>query len=803
METETRNRPLIQSECWDIDRSDAYNNRMIQNLRSHVDASSGGGRPTDRLVFVPLCRWLGVWVILGASLALLVPSKVSAQADDPVSAPAGAAEGYVIAIPSPLETRDVEQILSQLARLSQSVRAIAAEESNQDRRVSVVLHFADFERDRRTPIAPGDRGDRRAADAASRPSTTSLEDALKLARAISGTDLKRIRPVAWVEAPVRGSEVLLVLACESILISPNGSIGDATFGETSGDETTALIFESIAKRRGLLPPEIVAGMVNPGETVARVRLSDGTSQLVLSEALEGLRSGGTIVEENILSPPGDPLLLTADQLRGFRAATAIVNSQGEVADRLGLARLRRESVDAIGEAIGILLRINGPIQNDRVRRWLSNLAATTEAGETNTWLVEVDSPGGDLAGSASLAATLADPDTSIRSVAGYVSREARGDAALVALACRPLAMHTDATLGGSGAEAMTPEQVASQRELIAFVAGLTGRSEALIRGLLDPELTVYRYINRRTGRIRYAVPSEMTREIAAEQTGGRSDWQREERIELADGLSAHRAIELGLADEAVDDLKTVASGVGLSTVPVQLADRGLVRWVERIGRNDGMAFGLLLLGFMLLSAEASAPGLGVPGFLAALCFAFFFWIKFLAGTAEWAELLAFGLGLAFIAIEIFVLPGLGIFGIGGLALTVLGVVLMSQTFVIPANSYQANQLARGIWMAIGGMGGLVIGFLIARAFLPKAAMMAGLAMDAPTADLDRLERTADYDHLAGKTGTTSTRLRPSGKAMFGDEVVAVVSDGAAIDPGQSVRVIQVHGNRIVVEAVDE
>jgi membrane-bound ClpP family serine protease len=225
--------------------------------------------------------------------------------------------------------------------------------------------------------------------------------------------------------------------------------------------------------------------------------------------------------------------------------------------------------------------------------------------------------------------------------------------------------------------------------------------------------------------------------------------------------------------------------------------------VEQIGRNNGLAFALLMFGFMMLSTEASAPGLGLPGFIAMLCFAFFFWTKFLAGTAEWAELLAFALGITCLAIEIFVLPGFGVFGIGGLALTVLGVVLMSQTFVIPQNSYQLGQLAKGVWMAIGGLGGLVLGFFVVRAFLPQAATATGLAMDVPSSEIDQLERIAHYDHLAGQTGVAATRLRPSGKARFGDQLVAVVSDGTAIDPGQSVRVVQVQGNRIVVESVDE
>ena len=365
-------------------------------------------------------RWWATWFLIGFVSVWLGTTVGMAQ---DAAQTEELAEGYLIEIPNPLLSRDVDQILAQLTRLSQAARDSSTPDAGADRRISVVLHFG--------------------ADA-----TASLEDSLKLARAISGTDLKRIRPIAWVDSPVRGSEVLLVLACESILASPTGSIGDATFGENANDETTSLIFQSIAARRSLLAPEIVTALANPNVVVARVRLNDGTMLFAVGEQLETLRREGSIVEENILSPTGQPLVLTADQMREFRAATAIVNSKEDVADRLGLAKLRSEAVDATGQAIGVLLRISGPVRKERIRRWQSNLAATIEAGETNTWLIEIDSPGGYLAGSAALAATLADPGTSIRSVGGYVLREARGDASLIALACRPLVMHPDATLGG-------------------------------------------------------------------------------------------------------------------------------------------------------------------------------------------------------------------------------------------------------------------------------------------------------------------------------------------------------------------
>jgi membrane-bound ClpP family serine protease len=65
------------------------------------------------------------------------------------------------------------------------------------------------------------------------------------------------------------------------------------------------------------------------------------------------------------------------------------------------------------------------------------------------------------------------------------------------------------------------------------------------------------------------------------------------------------------------------------------------------------------------------------------------------------------------------------------------------------------------------------------------------------------ERLVQFEWLMGHEGVTITPLRPGGKAKFGDEVVAVVSDGSPLGVGQRVRVAEVYGNRVVVHSLEE
>lgn len=688
--------------------------------------------------------------------------------------------GYLLDIPVPLTATASDRILNQLTQIHV--------DAPEGKRVTVVMRYQS------------------APDGDGSGDTTKFEDALKLARAMSGPQLRRVRTVSWVENKVQGHSILPIIASDLLLVGPGGAISNAAVNELTLDKTIALTYESIAERRGLFPPAVVSALVDPVVELALVSEVGGDQIFAAGDQLALLRGGGKVLGEEVWSAPGAPLQLNTKRLRTARIAAAVADSIETAAEFLDLAELKPLSAKVNTEKPqAVMLEIAGPIVANRTRRWQSNLSATLDRDEINTWLIVLDSEGGSLDNSATLAGWFANPEPPLRTVAGLVRGEARGDAALVAMGCKPLMMQPEAMLGGPGAESISAEDLARYDELIEQIAAQTKRPAALIRGLLDPSQEVYRYTNQKTGRIRYATEADIVRGAANEKEADaqRAKWQRGTAIELQNGLDADQAVSLGLVDGISSGVKESALQIGLSGTPPSVADRGLVRFVEKVGRSNALAFLLLFIGFAALSAEANAPGLSLPGFVAMVCFGLYFWMKFLAGTAEWLELIAFGLGIVCIAIEIFVVPGFGVFGIGGLALTVIGIVLMSQTFVIPQNGYQIQVLTRGVWVALGGAAGMVGGFIAVRVMLPHVPVLRGLVMEAPdNENINEAEKLGDYSFLIGQSGTTTTPLRPSGKARFGDQIFQVISDGSAIPVGGSVRVTEVHATRVVVEPVE-
>jgi membrane-bound ClpP family serine protease len=204
--------------------------------------------------------------------------------------------------------------------------------------------------------------------------------------------------------------------------------------------------------------------------------------------------------------------------------------------------------------------------------------------------------------------------------------------------------------------------------------------------------------------------------------------------------------------------------------------------------------------------ELHVPGIGVGGFLAAVCFLLFFWGHYLPGSPFWLEITLFLAGIACLLVEVFVLPGLVIFGLGGGAMVLISLVLASQTFVLPRNEYQVEKLEHTLLSIAGAGVGLIAACAVLRRWLPRAPAYRHMVLEPPAGEeartISRHETRADLESLLGSQGVTTTQLSPAGKARFGNTLVDVISGGDFIPRNTPVTVAEVHGNRVLVRPVD-
>jgi membrane-bound serine protease (ClpP class) len=613
--------------------------------------------------------------------------------------------------------------------------------------------------------------------------------ALGLARFLADPRLARVKTLAWLPEGASGHAVLVALACDEIAIGADSVLGPAGREGRAVDATTRAGYAEVAARRRTVPAAVAVGMVDPAARVVRLSTDDG-ERFVEEAEVEPLRRQRAVLAAEPMEPV--PLSFAGRRARELGFVQLLASSAEDLARGLGVP----ERALATGPSVtdgwkAARVTLSGGITPQSVERTKSRIERAIADGATFIWLW-IDSPGGLPEQSLVLANWLAGLDpANVRTVA-YVPEQARGDAALVALACDELVVRPGAVIGGGGAAAIGDRQ----GEAIAAawrggVARTRGRSWSLPLATVVPGLEVRRAEEQGTGRIEHFTETE----LAARDD--RDRWELGPRIGVGPlELDGRRAAELGLAAHVVDDAAGLRQAYGLDGA-IAMAEPG---WADRLLEalaSPSLAWLLLLIGGAGLFIELKTPGIGFGGFVAMVAFIVYFWSQHLNGTSGWLEVMLFLAGLVCVAAEIFVLPGFGVLGLGGGLLVIASIVLASQSFVLPVNAYQIGQMQRSLLGILGAVAGVTVLALAARRWLPSTPLLRDVLLEPPA---EGGFAAGEADDIVGAEGTTTTRLAPAGKARIAGAVRDVVADADLIEPGVAVRVVEVRGGRVVVRA---
>jgi len=366
-------------------------------------------------------------------------------------------------------------------------------------------------------------------------------------------------------------------------------------------------------------------------------------------------------------------------------------------------------------------------------------------------------------------------------------------------------MHRGARLGGEGAYVFSEREIEQARDTFRdAIAARKERSWSLAAAMIDPELEVFQYTRR--GKVRYSEyfsEEERSEQIEPDQ------WEKGPEVTTRGKslqVDGQRALELRLANDVVDDFAEFKGLYGLENDPALLEAGWADFFIDALAQ-PGVAFFLLFVGFAAMYAELHTPGIGIGGFLALVCFLLFFWSRFLGHTAGWLEVTLFVAGVGCLLLEVFVLPGFGIFGLGGGLLILASLILASQTFIFPANAWQMARLRDSVLVIAGAGVAVIVAAVLINRWLPYIPVLGGMVLQPPSGkeadDLSRRESLVHFENLLGARGTTTTQLTPGGKARFGDQLVNVIADSEIIPPGTQVIVMEVLGNRVLVRPADE
>lgn len=374
--------------------------------------------------------------------------------------------------------------------------------------------------------------------------------------------------------------------------------------------------------------------------------------------------------------------------------------------------------------------------------------------------------------------------------------------ALIAMSCSSLYMAPGTSIGAAapvvaGAdgkmEGAGEKSVSAVRAQMAALAEKNGYPPAIALAMVDADVELY----------------EMT---AGEKTvlATAEDAPAAERGKLvcAKGkllsLTAGEAERYGLSSGTVADVDALLAANGLAGPAVEMAPTvadGAVSLITSAGAQSL----LILIGLVAIFIEINTPGFGIPGTVALIAFLVLFGANSLMGSVGSLELVLFIIGVALLAVEIFLLPGFGVTGVSGIVIIAASLVLSMQDFVLPTLDWQWDLLGRNVLTVVVGILSAIAAIGVLALAGPRIKMFDRMTLRTAISDtagsgtgIVAEAAGAEANPLIGRKGLALTTLRPSGKAEIDGRAYSVETDGTFVEAGAALTVTAVMGSRIVV-----
>jgi membrane-bound serine protease (ClpP class) len=398
--------------------------------------------------------------------------------------------------------------------------------------------------------------------------------------------------------------------------------------------------------------------------------------------------------------------------------------------------------------------------------FLSRTIGEAEDAGAAAVLLDINTFGGRVDAAVAMRDTLL--NSPVRTIA-FVNQRAISAGALIALASETLIMTEGGTIG-----AATP-----------VVGGGTGEAQPAD----EKSVSYVRKEFRATAEVRKRPPEFAEAMVDAD-------------VEIAGvvakgkllTLTASEALDHNVADLTAPTVEAAFAAAGIAGAEMRRARQTWAETLVRFLTHPVLSSLLMTVGLLGLLVEIRTPGFAVPGTVGLISLGLFFWGHWIVQLAGWEELLLIGIGALLLALEMFVLPGMTVAGIGGILALVagLGMTLVGAGATIPVIMSALARVAISILLAIGGA------FVLFR-MLPGLPFGRGLVLETGmAADRGYVSATENDRHWVGRTGTSLSPLHPAGIADIEGSRLDVVSDGDFIDAGSTVEVTRVDGNRIVV-----
>ncbi len=266
-------------------------------------------------------------------------------------------------------------------------------------------------------------------------------------------------------------------------------------------------------------------------------------------------------------------------------------------------------------------------------------------------------------------------------------------------------------------------------------------------------------------------------------------------------LTAEEAIEVGYCEGKANSIAEVLELTGLSEYEIKEYKLQSVDKVIVLLLNPALQSLLILVIIGGIYFELQSPGVGFPLGLAIAGALLYFAPLYIEGLAQNWEILVFVLGIALLALEIFVIPGFGVAGIAGILM-----ILVSLTMAVVDNVVFEFQGLEG-FIVVARVFARIILTVFVSFFLSiwlsrkvgTSGFFKGISL-AARQDKDDGFISVDMHQkeMIGKTGVAATVLRPSGRIKVEGELFDAKAEIGYVEKGDQVKVIRYEAGQLYV-----
>ena len=265
-------------------------------------------------------------------------------------------------------------------------------------------------------------------------------------------------------------------------------------------------------------------------------------------------------------------------------------------------------------------------------------------------------------------------------------------------------------------------------------------------------------------------------------------------------FSTHEAIKFGFCDAELNSIEEILERQDINNYKITRYELDSTEDIISFFLNPVVSSVLILLILGGLYFEMQTPGVGFPIIASITALILYLVPYYLNGVAENWEIILFFIGIIFIALEVFVIPGFGIFGVIGLFTSLSSLILIMLnndmfdfTFVLSSDLI-ASSLS--VLISVFSFGLLV---LFGGIKLTDSEAFKKIALG-ETQETSKGYISKKYsDNLLNMKGKSFTVLRPSGKVIIDEKIYDASTSGEYIEKNKKIIVTNNEGSSLKVK----